>query len=64
MEYSPHKGPEDQEKERIPDIEALRKKLTIDMLNEKIRQRIRHLPLHEQIKLTKEIMNGYDNKKI
>ena len=67
MEYSAHKGPEDQERERITDWDMLIKKVRIDLYNEKLRQQMRNLPQHEQIKLMKKIMNeqyGIYNKKI
>ena len=58
MEFdkSPHKGPYDHEKERIPDREGLRKNVMMDMYYEKLRQHIKDLPLHEKIKFMHKIM--------
>ena len=58
MEFdkSPHKGPDDHEKERLTDFELLRKKVMMDLYYEKQRQNIRDLPLHERIKYINKIM--------
>jgi hypothetical protein len=56
MEYSTHIDPVNNERERLTDYDSLRKKVMMDLYNEKRRQYIRDLPLHERIKYINKIM--------